>query len=193
MKKKLVGILTAAALLSVTAAGIGTAYSYFTTYVEASGKQIIHLGDETTITEDFENWVKSVFITNKASSDQAVYVRVQAFAGAQWELNFIGNSEYWTEEDGYWVFSQPVVPGGSTLDPEATGTIDEDKKFRIEINNINTKEHPDAFESLNVTIIYETTPAVENGTDEEGKILYEAPDWDKGEVTEETVEGGENG
>ena len=191
MKKKFVGLLTAAALLSVTAAGIGTAYSYFTTYVEAAGGQTIHLGNKTEIHEEYEDWVKSVFIVNQEDSREAVYVRVAAFAGEQYQLDFVGNSDYWTEEGDYWVYYKPVVPGGSTLDPEATGTLDDDMKFRIEINDIDTKEHPEALTSINVVIVYETTPAVQNGRDEEGNILYEKPDWDRSARTEETMQGGE--
>ena len=183
MKKKFVGILTAAALLSVAAAGIGTAYSYFTTYVEAAGKHPVSLGDETTITEEFEDWIKKVCITNKETSAQAVWVRVQAFCGSRYELEYEGEGWEYNAEDEYWYYSDPVVPGGSTLDPTASGTPDEAKYFSVKINDLKAGTDPQSF---NVVIVYETTPAVQNGTDEEGKILYEEANWTL------PVEGGEN-
>ena len=47
------GILALAAAVTVAPAGIGTAWSYFTTYAEAAGGYTIRLGDRTEITEDF--------------------------------------------------------------------------------------------------------------------------------------------
>ena len=45
-------------------------------------------------------------------------------------------------------------------------------------------------DKFNVVVVYETTPAVEDGTDANGNIKYETADWTRGVTTAQT--GGQN-
>ena len=136
------GVLACAAVLTVASAGIGQAWSYFTTYAEASGGYTIHLGDRTEITESFTEWTKHVVIANEESSEP-VYIRVRAFCGSQYTIAYSG--EGWTAgSDGYYYYNSAVDGGGST------GALD------VKIENI--PENPEDRESFNVIVIYESTP-----------------------------------
>ena len=172
MKKKL-AVLTAAALLSVAAASIGGASAYFTTNVQASGRQTVSLGDQTTIEENFGSWAKHVRIRNESTSSQAVFVRAHAFAGDDYPLTISGTG--WEPEGEWYVFRQPVEPGRYTelLDVAIGGKVRDE----------SAEAAP-----FNVVIVYETTPAVQDGTDRNGAVQYEtySPDvWNR------TVEKGE--
>lgn len=188
MKKKSLTILAVAALLSVVAAGIGTASAYFTSYVEAKGQKVIHLGDTTKIQEEFDGKDKVIAITNDAKSPRAVWVRAKAFAaGSETDKNLLtytGLPErgVWAEKtDGYWYYteadSMPLEPGKTT------------DKLKVAIDFASLPKASDFPETektngMNIIVIYETTPAVENGvkTDDSGHetILYLPPadsDW----------------
>ena len=168
MKKKWIGILAAVAIVSIAAAGIGKASAYFTTYTEVKGARTIHLGDETTITEEFEDWTKIVQINNSSSSSNAVYVRVKALAGQKYPLEYYDPDENWemNEDDGMWYFggvdsTTPIEPGKSTTPLE------------VYIGNASSEDE------FNVVVVYETTPAIPNGTNEDGSIKYEPADWSR--------------
>lgn len=179
MKKKLLVVLAAAVLLSASTVGIGKAYAYFTTNAQASGRQTVSLGDQTTITEDFTpgSWTKTVRITNNSTSSQAVFVRARAFAGAEYPLTIAGTN--WTQEGEWYVYGTPgtpVEPGGVTSD------------LSVQIGGKPTDRTVDPRE-FNVVIVYETTPAVQNGY-ANGAVQYEpySPEvW-----TRTTEEGGQN-
>ena len=181
MKKKVLVILGAVALLSVATAGIGKAYAYFTTNDQAVGVQSIALGDKTTIEEDYDSFKKTVRITNAADSAQAVYVRTKAFSGAEYPLTVKGKTSKWSSESGsglaneWWYFSDPVEPGDKT----------EDLDVSIGGKALDRDSEPREF---NVVIVYETTPAVQKGVSDDGNIEYEDPDWDRSVK----AEGGEN-
>ncbi len=169
MRKKTVKILTIAALLSIVIAGIGTASAYFTTYVEAKGMRQIHLGDTTTFEEDVVGTDKILTITNSKDSAKPVWVRAKAFTAAQYESGLTYSGEGWTLKDGYYQYDVPLLPGKST-DPALTISIEDWPKAEID-------------KDFNVVVIYETTPAVEDG---EGRYLD--PDWNL-KVNETTGEG----
>ena len=173
MKKKLIGLLAAAAILSVAVAGIGEAHAYFTTYAEAKGVHTIRLGDETEIKENFESWRKELRIENTPNSPQAVWVRAKAFSGDDYKLVYTG--QRWSEgEKGFWYYELPVVPGDHT-----------DSLF-VEIRDVLTDAAPEAEEgrNFNVVIVYETTPAVQTG-EENGYITYAEPNWELRETVTE--------
>lgn len=135
-------VLALTAAVTVASAGIGKAWSYFTTYAEAAGGYTIQLGDRTEITEDFTDWTKHVTITNEESSEP-VYIRVRAFCGSQYTLVYSG--EGWTQgNDGYYYYNEMVNGGAST------GKLD----VRIE----NIPEDPEEMARFNVVVIYESTP-----------------------------------
>jgi len=153
------GVLACAAALTVASAGIGQAWSYFTTYAEASGGYTIHLGDRTEITETFTEWTKHVVIANEESSEP-VYIRVRAFCGSQYTITYSG--EGWTQgSDGYYYYNSAVDGGG------ATGALD------LKIENI--PETPEDKASFNVIVIYEST-SVKHHEDGSAYTIEET-DW----------------
>ena len=112
LKKSRVLLVTAAAVLAL-AAGAQTALAYFTTYATAKGGYTIHLGETTSIEENFANWTKKVQVANTGS--QPCYVRVKAFCGSQYTLTFTGDG--WSAgEDGYWYYSAVIPAGGSSAE-----------------------------------------------------------------------------
>ncbi len=178
--KKQAAILLTAALLGTTALGsvayssVGEANAYFTTYVQASGSKQLHFGDNTTISEGYQSWNKTVKLTNDASSPKPVYMRVKAFCPDKYylERNKDGASEAelkawdYNEKDGYWYYQNVVQPGETT------------SELTLTILDAATNKKPAAEKGLsfNVILIYETTPAVEDG---DGK--YESADWSQSE------------
>lgn len=184
MKKKLLVVLAAVALLTASTVGIGKAYAYFTTNAQASGRQTVSLGDQTTITEDFKpgSWTKTVRITNNSTSSQAVFVRARAFAGAEYPLTIAGTN--WTQDGDWYVYGTPGTPiEGIPVEP---GGVTSDLSVQIGGKPTDRTVDPREF---NVVIVYETTPAVQNGY-ANGAVQYEpysSAVWDR-----TTEEGGQN-
>ena len=161
MKKKrhYPGVLALAAVAVVASAGIGTTWSYFTTYTEAAGGYTISLGDRTEITERFTEWTKHLTIANEPDS-QPVYIRAKAFCGSQYTITYSG--EGWTQgSDGYYYYNSAVDGGG------ATGALD------LKIENI--PETPEDKASFNVIVIYEST-SVKHHEDGSAYTIEET-DW----------------
>lgn len=149
MKKKIGNALLAfAAAALVLTVKVGSAGAYFTTYVEAQGGAVVHLGDETNIREEVSGWVKHLTVVNREDSDP-VYIRARAFCGSQYELTYTGGS--WVAvDDGFYLYNG-IVEGGQETE-ELTITVD-------------AKEKENSFD---VTVIYESIPAQ---YDEEGNML----------------------
>ena len=180
MKKRLAGILAAVALLSVVTAGIGKASAYFTTYAQARGGHVIELGDETTIEENFDGANKVVRITNDKDSKQAVWVRAMGITGAEYQqyLDYTQNGSDWTlDEDGFYVYKDPVLPG----EHPATD-------LTIGVSNVPVENG----RSVDVVVVYESTPAIRNDIDgtyeypEKSGQKYDGPDWNADEMTRKT-------
>ena len=174
MKKKTIILLTTIAMLSIATAGVGKAYAYFTTYVQAAGSETIRLGDVTRIVEDpVVNGQKKVAIQNNAKSNQAVFVRARAYSGDGFKLKYAGTN--WTGpadqadygKNGWAYYSTPILPGGST------------ETLTISIDGIPKADVAD-IDKFNVVVVYESTPAIQNGTDANGNIQYEEPNWPEG-------------
>lgn len=135
-------VLVLSAAVTMAGAGVGKAWAYFTTYAEAAGGYTIRLGDRTEITESFTEWTKHVSIASEEDSEP-VYIRVRAFCGSQYTLEYSG--EGWSQgADGYYYYSSAVAGGASTA------VLD------LRINNI--PEDPEELERFNVVVIYESTP-----------------------------------
>lgn len=154
MKHKNIFLAVTACML-ILSAGAGSAWAYFTTYVEAGGGYAIQLGSQSTVDETLDSWTKHVTITNDAASGP-VYVRTKAFAGSQYPLEYSSESGKWTEgKDGYYYYSDILDSG------EAAEVLD------IKINDVpaNPTESEDG-ESFNVVVVYESTPVCykEDGT-----------------------------
>ena len=162
MKKKILGLLIAAALLSVTTAGITGAGAYFTARDAGSQSHMIRFGESTAITENAD-WNKQVTITNSADSTEAVWVRARAFAGEAIQKQLKYSGENWTgpDADGWYDYQSKVDPGAPT------------KVLNIQLPDKTDPIIPEAEEgaAFNVVVVYETTPVV-NESDS-----YEKADW----------------
>lgn len=188
MKKRTIALLAACALAIVLAAGagIGRAYAYFTTYVEAAGVRTIHLGDWSEIDEKYTQWHKDITLTNKADSYDAVYVRAKAFVGDDYSLSYTpgaGWSEGTGDSAGFYVYDTVLAPGESTT-VLAVDILGADGK-PVKVNE------DDAERTVNVVVIYETTPAIQNGQDASGNIIYEPADWNRKATKTQTSEAEE--
>jgi len=134
------------ALVLVLASGIGTAMAYFTTYVSAKGGYVIHLEDQSEIIEDVSSWTKHVSILNKEGSS-TVFVRVKAVVDdPEIKLEFRGDG--WVLGEGDYYYFQSPLKGGETTDPE----------LQIHIGPVDENAKPG--DSFNVTVYYESVPAV---------------------------------
>ena len=144
MRRK--NILLAAAAFSLTAGvvltpGIGSASAYFTTYTGAAGGRTLQGGSNPDIEETFSGWTKTVTVSNSEGS-RPVYVRVRAFSGNAYTLQYRDDSGRWTAgEDGYYYYGD-IVNAGEVTAPISVG-----------IDGI-----PEEGGSFNVAVIYESTP-----------------------------------
>lgn len=193
MKKRNVFLAVLAAGLVLTAS-IGSAWAYFTTYVEAEGGYTISLGDETTVEENFSAWMKSLVITSTADSEP-VYVRARAFSGDSYPLTYSdgeafneedpegkhgddgvgsGQDGFWAPNaDGYYYYSKIIYGGGKT------------NELQVKIENVPEDVTEKEF---NVVVIYETTPVQykEDGTAYGPSEI----NWDEAKLDVDRVEGG---
>lgn len=111
--KRITLLLTAFALVVTMSLSVGSSMAYFTTYATARGGYQIVLGHQTKITEDYDNWKKTIVVSNTGSVP--VYVRVKAFAGNSITLNYSGSTKWtYNNSDQYWYYSDIVPVGGST-------------------------------------------------------------------------------
>lgn len=172
--------LAAAALVLTAGVMTNRTLAYFTTYVTASGGHELELGFTTTIPEEeVANWTKDISITNTGGNP--CYVRVKAFAGVQFELEYdlAASDSRWSAlgTDGYYYWQEILKPG------ETTGSL---------LVRIDKK---DAKEDFNVIIVQECTPVPydENGV----PAAWDQVDWTRtADVvkteTSETVNSGED-
>ena len=165
MKKRVKSILIAVALLSIAMATISGVGAYFTDRTAGSQSHAIRLGDTTTVQEEYNNWFKMLTVTNSASSDQAVWVRMRAYApndAMQQNLSYESVSG-WSqrpESDGWCYYQIPVLPGEST------------SQFRVGFAERGGSTVLDLFPearenaTFNIVVVYETVPALDlDGTE----------------------------
>ena len=140
LKKVVFNLLAVVLLLGVLIPTVvPPVMAYFTTYTRAKGGYTIHLTGVTTIDEEFQNWEKTVTITNKEGKD--VFVRARGYAGSQFTLTYSG--EGWSDGgDGWWYYG-PALSAGKTANP-----------LVIAISNLPEAEEGDSF---NVAVVYEST------------------------------------
>ncbi|MBR0398464.1 MAG: hypothetical protein IJI10_09380 [Eubacterium sp.] len=163
MKKRIYGILMAAAVLSIATAGLGKANAYFTTYATAAGSNRISLGDETTVHEDFSSWTKTLTFTNSADSSHDVYIRARAFYGDKYEdyVSYEPGEKWILGDDKEWYyFTEPVAPGEAA------------DEFVLKVGPVPDEIAKDLNE-YNVVVVYETIPAAD--------ASYADADWSQAE------------
>ena len=130
--------LAAAALVLTAGVSAGKAMAYFTTYAEASGSAVLNLGTTTTIPdEEVKDWVKHVTIEN--TGEYECYVRARAYAGAEYNLDYI-TGDWRDGGDGWYYYATPLQPGERT------------SELQIKIDKGN------AAEEFNVIVVQEHTP-----------------------------------
>lgn len=140
------------AVVLTAGSSIRPAWAYFTTYARAENGFPIRLGDITTIEETFQDWEKTVTITNGADSEP-VYVRAIAYCGSAYSLIYTDASGKWSlGADGYYYYSDPLA-GGETADPLVIQIRDKDG------NRVSGVEDATTF---NVIVMYESTPVLYN-------------------------------
>lgn len=141
-------------LLAALMATVGVTSAYFTTYASAKGSIPIILQEETQITEDLDGNTKVVTIENGENS-RPVFVRVKAFSGSTYPLEFSGSS--WVlGDDGYYYYSN-ADKSLKVLDPGSK--TDNGNELRVSIQFPKDSVDGDNF---NVVVIYETTPVLYN-------------------------------
>lgn len=178
-----IGLLTAAAIMMILSAAMGTAWAYFTTYATARGGVTISLGHEDEITEKFSNWKKTLKIASKEGSSVPVYVRARGYYAdnATSPLNYSGTN--WIDGgDGWQYYTQVLEPEGVADDlivsipPREKGSMS------------GYKEN----DTFNVIVVYEST---EVQLDDDGnRIAPEKADWSRKVDTTErasTLGGGD--
>lgn len=105
--------LAAAALVLTAGVSAGKAMAYFTTYAEASGGAVLELGSTTTVPDEtVSNWTKHVTIEN--TGDYECFVRVRAYAGAEYDLEYIPGEGWSAGGDGYYYYEEVLQPHDRT-------------------------------------------------------------------------------
>lgn len=135
-------LLISFAVIFIAAAGIGEAWSYFTTYASAKGGYAINLSFETEIHESFKDWTKIIEIKSKEDS-MPVYVRARAYCGRGYELEYTGTD--WEEHDDGYYYYKEILYGGETTTP-------------LNVKILNIPENPEDGDDFEVVVVYESIP-----------------------------------
>lgn len=159
MKKRHLILAVLAAVL-VISASIGTSLAYFTTYSDAKGGYVIHLGHKTTIEEEVEGSTKVIRIQNKADTTEEdgkypLFVRVKVFSGSDCtaELDSNKSSSGWTQSGDIYYYQDPLYAG---VEPKAPQNITNPLYIKVNATNTNVK----AGDTIDVVVVYESVPAL---------------------------------
>lgn len=170
-------ILATAAIVLPLSVGVGSALAYFTDSVSSAGGYVVEVGPDTNMTETFGSWTKHITVTN-AEDGVPVYVRVKAFSGSQYSLEYITGGKWLEGADGYYYYD-------GILEKSTTTPV-----LDIKINDV--PENATDKDAFNVIVVYERTPVEynENGTPKAAVKQTEEGKWEpvverdeKGEVT----------
>ena len=146
--------LTLLALVLVLSLTIPSTLAYFTDTTRAKGGYTIRQSATTSIDESFNNWTKTLTITNNEGAP--VFIRARAFAGQTYTLTYSGRN--WEKRDDGWYYYSGQLAAGESAD----------------ILKVTISDIPAATEnaSFNVAVVYESTPVQ---YDADGKAYA---DWD---------------
>ena len=203
--KKMLAIAFTAALLLPVCAGIGRAYAYFTDHVAASGGgYVMEIGKpDTELKETFGSWTKHVTVKN--TGEIPVYVRVKAFCGNEYHLEFKENGNWKAGDDGYYYYIGESDSGAGVLKVQEEtppnldieirlnqkGTDENGKEYYLPIpgNPDNQGNPAENRVDFNVVVVCERTPLQ---YDENGDLLApDAADWELYKPGAWPEEGGE--
>lgn len=155
--KKRDTILAVLAVILVLSASIGAASAYFTSYAEARGGYVVHMGYETVIKENVEGNVKTVTVTNTAGPDTdegtyPVFVRVKVYHGSDCTVDVPAAANWAAENEETGTVYYYTVPlyTGETTGPLAINVFVADG---AEVK---------AGDPIDVIVTYESVPAVFN-------------------------------
>lgn len=174
-------VLTAAAVVLSAGLQVGNAYSYFTAYNTAAGSARIELGTPNPgITETFDDWVKTVTVTNSGS--EPCYVRIKVVAGDLYASNLqcVPDTEKWTKkDDGYYYYSDMLQPGDGA--GEIRITIPTPAADAKDFNVVVVEEH--------APVVYDEKGAPYGGWDLKAAPAKSAESGKAGADTDEEVDG----
>ena len=144
MKRKywITGLL---ALVLIVFTGVKPALAYFTDTASASGGQTVTFDFSTTIEEKVKDLTKTVTLTNTGETD--VFIRARAFVGEQYTLKYDETGGWTLNEDGWLVYGKEVAPKGNAV-------------FTVTVENVPAEIEDGS--SLNVAVVYESTPVQYN-------------------------------
>lgn len=154
-------ILAVLAVILVLSASIGAALAYFTSYAEARGGYVVHMGYETEIEENVEGNVKTIRITNTAGpgTDEGTYpvfVRVKVYHGSDCTIK-VPAATNWKEENeetgSVWYYTVPLYTGETTEALEISISVAAGAEVK-------------AGDPIDVIVTYESVPAVFNAHSE---------------------------
>ena len=176
------GLLTAAAVMLILSAAMGSAWAYFTSYASAKGSQVIHLGHQDRIQEDYKAWQKDIRIELREDS-QPSYVRARAYYTGRLEYADASGRWLYNENDGWWYYHRVMAPvfnkKSDKFEPDTADIL----SVSIKDIPVNVTDG----DSFNVIVVYESAPVQykEDGT----ALEPEEIDWDA-EVVTSRKEGG---
>ena len=152
-------VLAVLAIALVLSASIGTAFAYFTTYSDARGGYVIHLGHKSEIEESWLEGKKEIRIGNKANSADDVgkypiFVRVKIFAGTDLSLG-VPAGVNWVQSGDYYNYLLPLY---CALDPSVE-TNSQTTPLKVEVNAVAGRVYK-AGDKADVIVVYESVPAV---------------------------------
>lgn len=141
-RNRTLAVLLAVALVAIV--GAVPAFAYFTANDSAVGSIEISIPPiRTEINEDVDDFTKTVSIASDEGSAPA-YLRVAAYAGAQFELTIESADGTWTDGGDGWWYCNDILEGGQSTG-EITVTITDPT------GNVDLEE-------FNVVVIHEATP-----------------------------------
>lgn len=157
MKKRYI-ILAVIAVVLVISSSIGVTVAYFSTYSDARGGYVIHLGHETEIKEEIDGSTKVIQIANSANTEDDIgkyplFVRVKVFAGSDCKATLEDKTSGWYVADGIYYYGNTLYAGKEGSNPNGLTT-----PLYIKVNATNTNVK--AGDIIDVIVVYETVPAV---------------------------------
>lgn len=107
-------ILLLVAAVAVLSASVGGALAYFTASERALGQREITIKAPTThVEEKVVSGTKHITVVNDKDSNP-VLVRVRAFCGQEYELQYSSESGKWKQQGDYWVYDSILEPDSTT-------------------------------------------------------------------------------
>ena len=156
-------VLAVLAIVLVLCASIGAASAYFTTYADAKGGYIIHVGHESEIHESVDGTVKSVQIQNIANSAEDVgkapiFVRAKVYYGTDCTVEVSGSG--WTQDGNVYYYEEPLYAGTENAAVQADDAKNNSMTTILTVDVKPASETVKEGDTIDVIITYDSVPAV---------------------------------